>query len=183
MASQSNQRRMKLKTITLIHINLHKCIAATNELVLKATERGIDMALVQEPYNGSKWKAPSSVTVFRENAESKSLVMLFNHALSLVLVTSLSNQLVTTVQVTNFENAIFSSVYSPPGSDHLIAIANLNYVVNTMDQICINYPLRAFFGGDFNSHHVSWGSENPTIKAKRFPNGVTQEISMSSMMV
>ena len=167
MDNQTNTSLMKPKTITLIQINLHNCIAATNELILNATEQGIDAALVQEPYNGQKWKPPSSIKIFRSSPDSRSLIMVFNNEISVVLITTLSNQLVTTVQISNFSNMILSSIYCPPGTDNRHSNANVDHIINIMDSIAKSYPIRTFYGGDFNSHHTSWGSEKSDIKGEK----------------
>ena len=70
--SCGNSTYSRINFISIVQINLHNCIAAMNELVLNAIEHQFDIALVQEPYNGTKWSMPARL-IFSALIQTQSL--------------------------------------------------------------------------------------------------------------
>ena len=119
--------------LNVIQINLHNSAMAMEELVEFAVRNSIDMALVQEPYVGEKFKLPSSIQVFNlSRTGSRSAILIFNSRIKGVLFGDLTNELVTVVKISTTSEMTVVSVYSPPGGTASASRSNLSAVLFTI---------------------------------------------------
>lgn len=75
----------------------------------------------------------------------------------------LSNEFVVVVKVSTIDEVIVTSVYVPPGTGSPI---NLKWTLNCLDCICGATRQKFLIGGDFNSKHICWGSQESDLRGE-----------------
>ena len=145
--------------LNVIQINLHNSAMALEGLVEFAARNSIDVALVQKPYVGVKFKLPSSIQVFNLSRKgSRSAILIFNSKIKGVLFGDLTNELVTVVKISTTSEMTVVSVYSPPGGTASASRSNLSAVLSQLDVLMGNEASQVLVSGDFNAKHSEWSA-------------------------
>lgn len=131
-----------------MQINLQNCRAATNQLIITATEKDIDLILVQDIYtkNNIVTGIPQNWTKFFSTTNLAG-ILIRNPSLKIINTLTTNHSVFISIQDLN-ENVIIGSFYSPPSHNLEENLAEWTTLME--DKIFI-------VGGDFNGKHQIWG--------------------------
>jgi hypothetical protein len=103
-------------TLNVLQINLQRAQAPSRQADITAHNRDIDILLIQESYVVRDWVcgSSSSARIIDNHNNPKTTIAILNKNLSIFNVTTMSNQYITTVDITGGQKITFVSAYIQP---------------------------------------------------------------------